>query len=150
MSAAVALIRSMGEFNMTLKAAVETVLTLGVALFFFYMGFGAVIDPDSTLSYFSAGTLGADMRNEVRAVYGGYGVAIGLLLLATLKMSSLKTGVRLTVSVSVGGMAAGRFLSMLMEQPAGDFPLLILFVEIALVVMLAAALSLQNPAPRSI
>ncbi len=129
---------------MALKTIVENALTLGVAISFFYMGFGALIDPDNTLSYFSAGPLGPDMRNEVRAVYGGFGIAICLLLLATLKMTSIKTGARVAVLVSVGGMAGGRALSMIVETPAGDFPLLILIVETVLVAMLAAALTLQN------
>jgi hypothetical protein len=127
-----------------LKTIVENALTVGVAIFFFYMGLGALIDPNTTLSYFSAGPLGPDMRNEVRAVYGGYGIAICLLLLATLWISSIKTGARLAVLVSVGGMAGGRILSMMMETPAGEFPLTILIVEIVLVAMLAGALTLQG------
>ena len=126
------------------KPFLETTFIVSVAIFFFYMGFGALLDPESTLSYFSAGPLGADMRNEVRAVYGGYGVAICLLLLATLWMTSIKTGARLAVLVSVGGMAGGRSLSMLVEQPVGDFPFIILIVEVVLIAMLAAALALQN------
>ncbi len=126
------------------NSLLENALVVGVAAFFLYVGVRGLADPSGTLSYFSAGTLGPDMRNEVRAVYGGYGIAVGCLLVTTIWLSSIKTGARAGVLVSVGGMAAGRTVSFAMESAEGGFPLLILIVELVLVVMLAGAVVLQE------
>ena len=135
---------------MQLKRILELAFIAGVAAFFFYMGAAALVDPDSTLRDFSAGALGPDMRNEVRAVYGGYGIAIGGLLLATIWMSGIKAGARLAVLISLSGMAGGRIISMMMEPPAGDFPLTILIVEIVLIAMLGTAMVLQSSSPERV
>ena len=111
-----------------------------VASFFFLMGAQALFDPDSTLDYFGNGPLGPDMRSEVRAVYGGFGIAISLLLLASFRFASLAPGIRITVAGALLGMAMGRIVSRLTEAPEGIYPLLFFFGEIILAALLLYSL----------
>ena len=113
-----------------------------VAAFFFVMGVVALRRPGGIVAYFGTTSLTRDGRNEVRAVYGGFGVAVAMLLLATLWFPGLRTGVLVAVAVTLGGMAAGRLLSALLDGSPGFFPLLFCGVELALASALAGALVL--------
>lgn len=112
---------------------------LAVAVFFALMGLNAVFDPQGTLRFFSPPLFGADMRNEVRAVYGGYGLAVAGLLLATFRWPAIATGARLAIAVSLLGMAGGRAISLLMEPTSTNWPLVFIGVEVALAALLLAA-----------
>jgi hypothetical protein len=72
-------------------------------------------------------------------VYGGFGIAIGILLLASLFMPGFRSGICLAVSVALAGMAGGRVLSALIDGKVAGYPLLYLFIEVAGAVMLTAA-----------
>jgi uncharacterized membrane protein YeaQ/YmgE (transglycosylase-associated protein family) len=72
------------------------------------------------------------MRNEVRAVYGGFGVAIAGLLTASTFYSEVRQGVVLTVAIALFGMAAGRLLSFAIEHSEGHYPMVFLVVECVL------------------
>ena len=52
------------------------------ALFFLVMGIAALVAPARILAPFGVTVATADGRSEVRAVYGGFGVVTGVLLLA--------------------------------------------------------------------
>ena len=93
-------------------SGVSLILILGVSVFFLFMGAVALRNPESVVANFGTTSLTREGRNEVRAVYGGFGVAVALLLLATLWFPHLKPGVLVAVSVSLGGMAAGRVISV--------------------------------------
>lgn len=110
---------------------------------FIAMGIAALVSPRFIQSFFSIESDTADFRNEIRAVYGGFGIAIGGLLLAVIKYHELQLGVILTVMIATLGMAAGRIISLLFERP-GKWPYIFLLVEITGGVLLYTALPTAN------
>ena len=108
------------------------VLVSVVAAFFFAMGAVALANPQRIVAYFGTDALTRDGRNEVRAVYGGFGVALALLLLASLWLPALRSGVLLAVCVALLGMAVGRLLSVAVDGSPGFFPWLFCGVEVVL------------------
>ena len=93
-----------------------------VALFFVGMGIVALAAPDRIPAIFGTTGLTAEGRNEVRAVYGGFGVAVGVLLMAAATSPALQPGVYAAVAVSLGGMAAGRLVAAVVERPGHFYP----------------------------
>ena len=120
------------------------VLVSVVAAFFFAMGSVALVNPQRIVAYFGTGALTRDGRNEVRAVYGGFGVAIALLLLASLWLPALWSGVLLVVCVALLGMAVGRLVSVVVDGSPGFFPWLFCGVEVVLSGALILALRLAG------
>ncbi|GAA1773035.1 hypothetical protein GCM10009734_97490 [Nonomuraea bangladeshensis] len=56
-------------------------------------------------------------------MYGGFGVAVSALLLVALAdAAGMRTGVVITVAVSLLGMALGRLVGRAIEQPAAFYP----------------------------
>ena len=99
--------------------------------FFVLMGAGALVRPDLTVGFFGAKAETADFRNEVRAVYGGFGVFLGILLLATDRFFAAQSaGIFIACSVALFGMAAGRLVSFAIER-TGRWPVFFFFVEVA-------------------
>lgn len=122
-----------------MPTSIEKLCVLSVALFFAGMGLSALIDPQGTLRFFSPPVFEADMRNEVRAVYGGYGLAVAALLLATFRWPAIATGARIAIAVSLLGMAGGRVVSLLIEPASSNWPLAFIAVEVVLAAILLAA-----------
>jgi hypothetical protein len=83
--------------------------------------------------------LTTDGRNEVRAVYGGFGISMATLLVATLWMSSIHAGVHLTLAAGLMGMAGGRLISRWIDGSAGRYPWIFFGVELTLAALLLAA-----------
>ncbi len=108
------------------------------------MGASAAIDPVATLSFLSAGDLGPDMRNEVRAYYGGLNIGLGLVLLYSLRRTAEAKGVLITVIVAFAGTATLRILSFAIEMPASDWPLIFFGLESATAALLYLALRLDQ------
>jgi hypothetical protein len=106
-----------------------TTLTYITALFFACMGLTALVSPTSVTRFFRLNAIGADMRNEVRSVYGGFGMAIAGLLTVSVAYREVQRGVVLTVAVALFGMAVGRFFSFAVEHSEGHYPLVFLVVE---------------------
>lgn len=106
-----------------------TFVVAAAALAFIAMGLVALARPAHIMTYFGVTTT-PDLRNEVRAVYGGFGLALGGLMLWTLTYPALADGVRVTAAVSLLGMAAGRIVSWCMER-SGLWPWLFGAFEIA-------------------
>jgi Domain of unknown function (DUF4345) len=117
----------------------STALTLFVAVVFALMGGLALTKPGRILAPFGVHSLAADGRNEVRAVYGGFGIAISLLLTATLWHESIRPGVLTAVAAALLGMAAGRVASAAIDRTLGRSPRIFFVVEVVLAVMLLAA-----------
>ena len=115
-------------------------LVVVVAVFFAAMGLVALVAPERILVPFGIPSLTVDARNEVRAVYGGFGIAIAALLVAATRLPVYRPGILLCVAGSVFGMAAGRLISRTIEAGAGFYPGLFFGVEIALGCMLLLAL----------
>ena len=117
-----------------------SLLVIAVAVFFLGMGTVALWRPALVLDLFGTAVSTSEGRNEVRAVYGGYGVATGALLAGSLAMpTSLRSGVLLCVAVALLGMAIGRLVSFGIDGRVGFFPLLFLGVEAALFASLLVA-----------
>lgn len=115
-------------------------LVLLIAAGFALMGLAAVARPESILAYVGTRSLTRDGRNEVRAVYGGFGLAIAALLCATRYSAAIRTGAVLAVAVALLGMAAGRLLSILIDGAPGRWPWVFLGVEAAGAAALLGAL----------
>lgn len=93
-----------------------------VAVFFAGMGVLALLAPERIVAVFGTSVLTADGRNEVRAVYGGFGVAVALLLVLTAGSSALRPGVLAAIAGALLGMAGGRLLAALVERPRRFYP----------------------------
>ena len=98
--------------------AVVLVVAAGFAL----MGAGALVRPADVLGQFGVTVGTVEGRNEVRAVYGGFGLAVAALLAVALGDESIREGMVLAVAISLAGMAAGRLVSIALERPRGVFP----------------------------
>ena len=110
-----------------------------VAIFFAGMGAYALAWPARVLALFGTTGLTPEGRNEVRAVYGGFGLAVAGLLCAALRGANWAPGAFLALAVALFGMAAGRLVSLAVDRSIGRFPLLLIFVEISLGGMLLLA-----------
>ena len=94
-----------------------------VGVFFLGMGLYALAAPAMMLRPFGF-TLGTDVqRAEVRAVYGGFGVAIAAVLgYAAVSPGQLRTGVLITVGAALAGMAFGRLASAVLGDRTAFYP----------------------------
>ena len=110
-----------------------------VAAFFLVMGVYALVVPRRVLSLFGVDVATVDGRNEVRAVYGGFGVAMFLVLAVALREPGLRDGVLVCAAVALLGMAGGRVVAALVDARPGFFPWLFCGVEIVLAVLLLRA-----------
>jgi hypothetical protein len=115
-------------------------LVLPVAAFFFAMGLYALAVPARVLAIFGVDVATPEGRTEVRAVYGGFGVAIGSILLVTLVADGIRDGVLVAVAVALFGMACGRLLSFAMAERTPMWPTWMFFgIELALAAFLVGA-----------
>jgi len=112
-----------------------------VAIFFAGMGIVALVRPAVVWAPFGVAPTTAESRNEVRAVYGGFGLAVAALLFAAeAGTADFRDGVLVSVAVALGGMAAGRLLGALVEpKPLLGMPGFFLVVEAALAGLLLTA-----------
>jgi hypothetical protein len=107
------------------------------------MGVFALAWPERVVALFGTEALTPEGCNEVRAVYGGFGLAAASVLAWGLLSETLASGIFFALGFSLWGMAAGRIVSVLIDRKAGALPLLLLAVELALgAVLLAASLGL--------
>jgi len=112
---------------------------LAAILAFALMGVGALACPFLVSRQFDISTLTAAGRNEVRAVYGGFGLAMAACLAAALWLPDLRVGVCLTVAAALAGMAVGRLISAMMDQTLGRLPAAYLALETVTALLLAYA-----------
>jgi hypothetical protein len=102
-----------------------------IAALFALMGLAAIARPERILATVGTPALTRDGRNEVRAVYGGFGLAIAALLCAARYDAAIRSGALLAVGLALAGMAAGRVLSILLDGAPGRYPWIYLAVELA-------------------
>ncbi len=82
-------------------------------------------------------------RCEVRAVYGGFGVAVGVVLVVALAVESIRDGVFVAIAVALCGMAAGRIVSALLGERVSFWPTwAFCAIELALAALLFGATAL--------
>lgn len=112
-----------------------------VAAFFAIMGAAALVRPALIWAPFGAEPTTPAARNEVRAVYGGFGLAVAVLLVvADGAASGFRDGVLVTAAIALAGMAAGRVIAAVVEpRSIRGFPALFLLIELVLAALLVYA-----------
>ncbi len=64
------------------------------------MGVVAVVKPKYVFRYFGVDAATPEIRNEIRAVYGGFGIAMAAILLVGETLPNYAPGIRVTVAVA--------------------------------------------------
>lgn len=111
----------------------STGVILVVAVLFAVMGIGGLVAPGTLVRPFGITLSGAAARTEIRAVYGGFGVAIAVVLtLAVIDVGGIRAGAVTAVAAALLGMAGGRLIARAVDKPCGFYPIWFYFwVEIA-------------------
>jgi hypothetical protein len=110
----------------------------GAGLFYLALGIAALVKPATLLSGFGLPAQTLDARNEVRAVYGGFPIAVAALVIWSLTGAEQAEGILLALAVASFGMALGRLVSAAIDGSIGRQPALFIGIELALAAMLAA------------
>ncbi|WP_198344566.1 DUF4345 family protein [Mycobacterium dioxanotrophicus] len=98
-------------------------MIVAVGVFFAGMGLYALAAPALLLRPFGLVPGEATARAEVRAVYGGFGLAMAAILgYAAVTPGQLRTGIIITVAAALAGMALGRIISGLIDGPTSFYP----------------------------
>jgi hypothetical protein len=114
-----------------------------VALFFLGMGLVGIVTPARVLGMFGVAVETPAGRTEVRAVYGGFGIAVAAVLLVAMVADDIRDGVLVAVAASLAGMAGGRIASAALGERLGLWPTWFWFaVELILAGILLAALAI--------
>jgi hypothetical protein len=114
---------------------------IAVAAFYAALGAVCLVQPERVPATFAAAEPPAPYRNEIRAIYGGFPLALaGVLVWATGASDPVREGVVLAAAVSTAGMALGRLVSVAIERPGSGSPWLWFGIEVALVVLLVAGI----------
>jgi Domain of unknown function (DUF4345) len=94
-----------------------------IAVFFLGMGVYALAAPAALVRPFGI-TLGEPAsRSEVRAVYGGFGLAIaGVLVYAAVADGDLRKGILIAVGAALAGMAFGRLAAAGLGDRTAFYP----------------------------
>ncbi len=114
-------------------------IMLLAALFFLVMGIAGLLAPAFVARQFQVKDLTITGRNEVRAVYGGFGVATAGALVYAVFDTDARNGITLAVTAALFGMAAGRVFSAIVDRSIGRFALVFLLTECVLAACLLAA-----------
>lgn len=93
-----------------------------VGLFFLGMGVYALARPEALIRPFGIALPRPESRAEVRAVYGGFGVAIAGVLALAATGHPAREGILITVAAALGGMAFGRLVSGVVDRPDSFYP----------------------------
>ena len=100
---------------------VSELLVAWPAVFFLGMGLFALARPDRVVDRFGTDVTTLDGRGEVRAVYGGFGIAVAAALFWTLVADDTsRWWVPLVVAVATLGMALGRLMSFALDRTRGS------------------------------
>jgi hypothetical protein len=94
-----------------------------IAVFFLGMGIYALAAPAAIIRPFGITLSEAASRSEVRAVYGGFGLAIGgVLICAAIAGGELRTGILFAVGAALAGMALGRLAAAVLGDRTAFYP----------------------------
>ena len=110
-----------------------------VAVAFALMGIGALVRPTVVTRQFGIPALTAEGRSEVRAVYGGFGLAVAAMLVVAITTPDLRAGIAITVAVALFGMAVGRVVSAVIDRSLSKVVALYLVIEVVAGVLLVLA-----------
>lgn len=109
------------EIDSEVIVAVAVIIVAAAA--FLGMGVYALWAPDALVRPFGIRLGGATGRYEVRAVYGGFGIAMAAILaVAACHPGSLRSGIVVTVAAALGGMAVGRIVSAALDGRTTLYP----------------------------
>jgi hypothetical protein len=100
--------------------AVAVIAVIGV--FFAGMGVYALAAPAALIRPFGITLAEATSRSEVRAVYGGFGLAIAGVLAYAAVEDDVRKGILLTVGAALAGMALGRVVSAVVDARTAFYP----------------------------
>jgi hypothetical protein len=101
--------------------AIAVIAVIGV--FFAGMGVYALAAPAALIRPFGITLEQPASRSEVRAVYGGFGLAIaGVLAYAAVAGGDVRTGILITVGAALAGMAFGRLVSAVVDDRTAFYP----------------------------
>ena len=110
-----------------------------VAVAFALMGIGALVRPTVVTRQFGIPALTPEGRSEVRAVYGGFGLAVAAMLVVAVTSPDLRAGIAITVAVALFGMAVGRVVSAVIDRSLSKVVALYLVIEVVAGVLLVLA-----------
>jgi hypothetical protein len=115
-----------------------SILVAIIAIPFAVMGAAALVRPALVWAPFGVEPTTPASRNEVRAVYGGFGIALAILLvIADRSAAGFRDGVLVATAMALAGMAAGRLVGFAVEpRSARGFPLLFGVIEVVLALAL--------------
>ena len=121
--------------------AMSVTLIVLVAVFFALMGLYGLARPEQLVAPFGMAADRVDARSEVRAVYGGFGIAVAAVLgLAAADIGDIRFGACIAVGAALAGMAFGRLVSAVIERPRTFYPVWFYFlVEFVLAGLLFVA-----------
>jgi uncharacterized membrane protein YeaQ/YmgE (transglycosylase-associated protein family) len=101
---------------------VTTAVIVIAAVFFTGMGIFALARPAALIRPFGITLPNPESRAEVRAVYGGFGLAIAGMLALALTGHPARDGILITVAAALGGMSFGRLVSVVIDRPKAFYP----------------------------
>jgi len=101
-----------------------------IAALFAAMGVFALVWPARISALVGTPELTLAGRNEVRAVYGGFGLAVASALVWGLVSPRLGPGIFFALGLAVWGMAAGRVISVLVDKKSELLPWIFFAVEL--------------------
>lgn len=102
---------------------VPTVIIV-VGVFFLLMGLYGLAAPAALARPFRLKIDTPESRSEIRAVYGGFGVAIAAVLgAAAFDVGGIRTGAVIAVGAALSGMALGRLVSRLLDTSTAFYPI---------------------------
>jgi hypothetical protein len=93
-----------------------------IGVFFAGMGCYALAVPTAIIRPFGITLGGAAARSEVRAVYGGFGLAIAGVLGYAAVNSDVRAGILIAVGAALAGMAFGRLVSAVLDERTAFYP----------------------------
>ena len=111
------------------------------APFFGLIGVAAMVRPHNLLEGFGIQAMQADSRNEIRAVYGGFPLAVAGLLLFSLTRPDRSDGILIALATCSAAMAAGRVVSAVIDRRMGKAPLVWAALELVVAGLIALKLS---------
>jgi uncharacterized membrane protein YeaQ/YmgE (transglycosylase-associated protein family) len=101
---------------------ISTAVIVIAAVFFTGMGIFALARPAALIRPFGITLPNPESRAEVRAVYGGFGLAIAGMLALAVTGHPARDGILITVAAALGGMAFGRLVSVVIDRPKAFYP----------------------------
>jgi hypothetical protein len=106
------------------------------AIFWLWLGIMAFARTKHLLRGFGIETSVADSWNEVRAVYGGFPLAMAAILIVSLFAPVLTDGIAVCVGSAMLGMCLGRLVSGILDRTLGRMPQIFAAIEFVVAMIL--------------